>query len=375
VTTTNNSLRAVVQVGAGKLELHEFARPAVGEDDALLRIEACGLCGTDISQLEGFFSEAGLADPPFIPGHEPLGVIDAIGARAARRWGVSVGDRVAVEPHLSCGLCAACLSGDRTACEQGEFRDTNYGFMSTNKGPGLWGAYAEYMYLDPRTVLHRVSPALPASIAVMFNPIGAGVRWAYEAPSTRLGDTVVILGAGQRGLACMIAAKAAGAAKVIVTDVARAAAKLDLALALGADHVIVDDEEDSIERVASFTGGALADVVVDVSAGATKPVTDAIEMVRRGGTIILAGMKHGREIPGFVSDKLVTRSITMRGVFTVDANSYRQAIRMIESDSEPYRRMHTCSYPLERAAEAIARLAGADGEPPAVHVTLEPQRR
>ncbi len=367
-------MRAVVQVGAGKLELHDFARPAVGDDGALLRIEACGLCGTDISQLGGFFSEAGLADPPFIPGHEPLGVIDEIGERAARRWGVAVGDRVAVEPHLSCGLCAACLSGDRTACEQGEFSETNYGFMSTERGPGLWGGYAEYMYLDPRTVLHPVSPALPASIAVMFNPIGAGVRWAYEAPSTRLGDTVVILGAGQRGLACVIAAKAAGAATVIVTDVARAAAKLDLALALGADHAIVDDEEDSVERVRSLTAGALADVVVDVSSGATKPVTDAIEMVRRGGTIVLAGMKHNREIPGFVSDKLVTRSITMRGVFTVDAASYRRAIRMIESDSEPFRRMHTRSYPLERAAEAIARLAGTDGQPPAVHVTLEPSR-
>jgi threonine dehydrogenase-like Zn-dependent dehydrogenase len=367
-----HSVRAVVQVGAGKLEMHEFARPRIGPDDALLRIEACGLCGTDISQLHGYFAEEGLAGMPCIPGHEPLGVIDEIGDRAAIRWGVSVGDRVAVEPHLSCGNCAACLAGERTACEVGEHRDTNYGFMSAETSPGLWGGYAEYMYIDPRSVLHRVSPSLPASIAAMFNPIGAGVRWAYAAPDTRLGDTVVILGAGQRGLACVIAAKAAGAGMVIVTDLARSADKLDLALALGADHAIVDDEENSIERVRELTGGTLADIVVDVSAGATKPVTDAIEMVRRGGTIVLAGVKHNRAIPGFVSDKLVLRSITIRGVFSVDAASYRQAIRMIESDSGPFARMHSRAYPLSQAAEAVARLAGEDGEPPAIHVTLEP---
>jgi threonine dehydrogenase-like Zn-dependent dehydrogenase len=370
-----NAVRAVVQTAPGTLELHEFARPRIGPDDALLRIEACGLCGTDIAQLHGFFASEGLAELPCIPGHEPLGVIDEIGERAAARWGIGVGERVAVEPHLSCGACRACLAGERTACEVGEHRDTNYGFMSVETVPGLWGGYAEYMYLDPRTVVHRVSPSLPPSIAAMFNPVGAGVRWAVGAPATRLGDTVVVLGAGQRGIACVIAAKAAGAALVIATDIARAAAKLELALELGADHVIVDDEEDAVERVRELTGGALADVVVDVSSIATKPVTDAIEMVRRGGTIVLAGLKHNREIPGFVSDKLVARSITMRGVFTVDAASYRTAIRMIESDAAPFARMHTRAYPLSRAAEAVARLAGEDGEPPAIHVTLEPDRR
>ena len=89
--------------------------------------------------------------------------------------------------------------------------------------------------LHPNTRLHRVSSSLPADIAVLFNPVAAGVRWAYSEPSLRMGDTIVVLGAGQRGLACVIAARAAGARQIIVTDLARSSDKLEFALELGAD--------------------------------------------------------------------------------------------------------------------------------------------
>lgn len=368
----STGVRAAVQVGPGRLEVHEFARPTVGPDAALVRIEACGLCGTDVAQYRGVFAERGWADLPCIPGHEPLGVVDEIGETAAARWGLGVGDRVAVEPHLSCGVCDACLAGSRTTCEVGEHRHTNYGFMSTGLGAGLWGGYAEYLWVDPRSVLHRVSPALPAPIATLFNPLGAGFSWAYSAPSTRVGDTVVILGSGQRGLACVIAARVAGAGRIVVTDVAAAAAKLDLALAFGADHVVVADEEDPVARVVELTAGKLADVVVDVSAEATKPVTDAIAMVKRGGTIVLAGSKSGRPIPDFVSDDLVRRSITMRGVFTVDSGSYVRAVRALEAGHGALAAMHSATFPLGEAAAALARLAGTDGGAPAVHVAIDP---
>ncbi len=363
---------AAVQVGPRRLELQELPLPTVADDCALLRVEACGLCGTDVAQYEGSFAEAGLAYLPCIPGHEPLGRIAAIGPTAALRWNLREGDRVALEPHLSCGTCDACLAGERTACAVGEHRDTNYGFIGTEVESGLWGGYSQYMHVDPRTILHKLPPDLPASIAAMFNPMGAGIRWAYRAPATRLGDTVVILGSGQRGLTCAIAARAAGAGQVIVTDLARASHKLDLALELGADAAIVADEEDVVERVVELTGGKLADVVVDVSAGATKPVTDAIEIVKRGGTIILAGAKEGREIPGFVSDKLTLGGIRMQGVFAVDSASFREAIRLIAADPATFERIHSDSFPLAEAGRAVERLSGADGKPPATHVTIEP---
>jgi threonine dehydrogenase-like Zn-dependent dehydrogenase len=364
--------RAAVLVGPETLELHEFERPAVPQDGALLRVEACGLCGTDIAQWHGFFRESGLSGQRCIPGHEPVGVIEEIGPVAAARWRLAAGDRVAVEPHLSCGACAACLAGHRTACEVGEHRDANYGFISAEQGSGLWGGYAEHLQLDPRTVLHRISPQLPSALASMFNPIGAGISWGSRVPSTKLGDLVVVLGSGQRGLACVIAARAAGAGTVIVTDLARAAGKLDLALELGADHAIVADEENVVERVIQLTGGRLADIVIDVSAGATQPILDAIEIVRPGGTIVLAGVKHGLPVVGLLPDRIVLKSIRMQGAFAVDTASFREAIRLLELGTGPYARMHTKSFALADAEAAIARLEGSDGDPPALHVSIEP---
>lgn len=368
------AVRAAVQVGPGRLELHDFARPEVESNTALLRVEACGLCGTDIEQFRGAFHERGLAGIPCIPGHEPLGVIEEIGPLAAARWGVAVGDRVAVEPHLACGSCASCLAGASTTCEVGEHRETNYGFISSEIAPALWGGYAEHMYLDPRTVMHRVDSRLSVLTAVMFNPVGAGIRWAVKASSLALGDTVVILGSGQRGLAAVIAARAAGAGTIVATDLSRAAAKLELALELGADHVVVADEEDVVERVREITSGRGADVVVDITPNATKPITDAIAMVRRGGTVVLAGVKGMKEVPGFVSDELVFRSIRLQGVFTVDSASYRLAITMIERNPALYEKFGTRAFPLERAEDAIACLAGENGKAPAIHVAIQPAR-
>jgi threonine dehydrogenase-like Zn-dependent dehydrogenase len=359
------SVNAVVQTADRKLELHEFARPAIGPDEAILRVEACGICGTDIEQYEGEFR---FARYPVIPGHEPLGVIDEIGERAAARWGVMPGDRVAVEPVISCGSCRACLAGDRTLCPDHH----DYGMTSTDVGPGVWGAYADYMYLDPRTVLHPVAPGLSAATAALFNPMGAGVRWAVSAPSTKLGDTVVVLGAGQRGLACVIAARAAGAGRVIVTDLARAAHKLELALELGADHAIVADEQDPVEQVVELTAGELADVVVDVAAAAPQATVEALSMVRPGGTVVLAAVKGHERITPLPNDEVMMRSIRLQGVFTVDTAGYRRAIRMIEDGVAPFERLHSAGFALADAEAAIARLAGTDGEPPAIHVTVEP---
>lgn len=365
------SVRAMVLTGDRTFALEEFARPRVGPDDALLRVEACGICGSDVEQYDGHLAEMGHVRYPFIPGHEPIGILEEIGERAAQRWGVRRGDRVAVEPLIPCLACEACGDGRRTECS-GWGRVYSYGLLETSIEPSVLGAYAERLYLHPNSVVHPISRELPIHVAVMFNPAGAGVRWACQASELQLGDTVVILGAGQRGLTCLIAARAAGAGKVIVTDVARASNKLELALELGADAIVVADEEDPVQRVHELTAGRLADVVVDVSAMATQPVLDAIGMVRRGGTIVLAGVKGGREVPGFVSDELVFRSITMRGVFTVDSRAYREAIRLIERDPEQFGRLHTRSYPLAEAEQAILHLAGRTDEPPAVHVAIVP---
>jgi len=359
------AVRAIVQTGPRKLELHEFPRPQIGPDEAILRVEACGICGSDIEQYTGHVKAASY---PFIPGHEPLGIIEEIGERAARKWGVSVGDRVAVESLLTCGVCEHCLAGSRNTCGH----QVVYGFTPTTLAPALWGAYADYLYLHPDTIVHRMSKKLPASIAALYNPMGAGVRWAVNTPSMRVGDTVLILGAGQRGLACVIAAKAAGAGRIIVTDIATAAHKLDLALELGANCAIVADEDSVQQRVTDFTAGRMADIVVDVC-GATQALVDAVDLVRWGGTIVLAGLKGDGVGTTLITDKMVMRTISLKGVFTVDPRSYRQAIQLIESGVAAFEKLRSGTYELKDAEAAIHRLAGWDGKPPGVHIVIEPR--
>ncbi len=365
--------RAVVQTAPGHFEVHEFGVPEVGPDDGLLRMELCGICGSDIEQYDGRFDAIGWTKGPTIPGHEPLGIVAAIGERAAARWGVGVGDRVAVEPLIPCGECEACREGLRTRCS-GWGRMYSYGLLDTAIDPQILGGYSEYMYLHPNTVLHKMPLSMPASVAVLFNPLAAGVRWATTTPDLQLGDTIVVLGAGQRGLACVIAARAAGAGKIIVTDLARSAGKLEFARELGADATIVADEEAVVARVHDLTAGRGADVVVDVTPVATQPILDAVAFVRNGGTIVLSGVKGGPRAE-IDTDELVRKSITMRGVFTVDSPAYRRAIRLLESGAQPFERLHTASYPLERAEEAIHHLAGRLDGPPAINVAIAPHKK
>jgi len=364
VTARPRKTLAMVLVAPRKLELRELPIPDLTDDTALLRVEACGICGSDYEQYEG-----ALRTPlPVIPGHEPLGVIEAIGDAAARRFGVDVGERVAVETMLPCHHCGVCLSGAYHLCPTKQI----YSYVPLTQGHGLYGAYAQYMVLDARSIVHRVDPTLPAEIAVMFNPLGAGYRWAVEIPGTGPGDVVLVLGPGQRGLASVIAAREAGAAQILVTGLSADARKLALARELGADHTIDVEHEDVRARVRELTGGRGADVVVEVTSWATDPVREAIDCVRPGGTVVLAGVKGFRPIPDFVSDKVVLKEITLRGAIGVTSSGYRNAIRLLEARRVPVERMHTHRFALEEAERAIRTLARQIPGEESIHSCLIP---
>jgi alcohol dehydrogenase len=183
-----------------------------GLDGAVLRVEACGLCGTDHEQFTGLLPGPG----PFVPGHESVGVIEAIGPAAADRWQVAVGDRVAVEVFLSCRACDACRAGEYRRCQQHGMLDM-YGFVPVDREPGLWGGYATHQYLGRDSLVLPVPSSLDPVLATLFNPLGAGIRWGVTVPGTKAGDVVAILGPGIRGLSAVAACKEAGAGFVMVT--------------------------------------------------------------------------------------------------------------------------------------------------------------
>jgi threonine dehydrogenase-like Zn-dependent dehydrogenase len=360
-----DSVRAAVQTGPRQIELREFPRPRIGPEDGLLRVEACGICGSDVELYHGTLPNNAL---PCIPGHEPLGVIEEVGEVAARRWGVVPGDRVALEILIPCRACDTCLTGRYMACPA---RIGGHGVTSVSHQPSLWGGFAEHIYLHPNAILHKMRADIPAEVAVMFNPLGAGVRWACHLGGVQLGDTVLVLGPGQRGLAAVIAARAAGAGTIIVTGLARDGRKLELAREFGADHTINVDEADTVEAVRDITGGRLADVVLELTPMATAPVLDALNSVRHGGRVVLAGLKGDRTVP-VPTDLIIHKAVSLVGAFGVDNRAYAEAIRIIESGRYPLHKLHTHTFGLTEVARAIETLAGEVPGETAVHVSVHP---
>lgn len=357
----SRTTRAAVLTSPKEFEVRELPLPEIAADEALLRVETCGLCGSDLDCWTGHYG----IPYAYIPGHEPVGVIEEVGPAFAKRTGVAVGTRVAVEPASPCGACRWCMSGQYLLCRG---ITGMHGAMDVAHGSGLWGGYAQHMHLSSRALVHEISADLPLELASLFNALGAGFDWVCDAGGATVGDTVLVLGAGQRGLSSVVAARVAGAAKVVVTDIAAARHKLDLAFELGADSVVVADEQDVVAAVREVTGGELADVVVDTVGHATQTAVDAIEAVRPGGTVVLAGIKGG-PVPQFPTDRVLGRSITLRGVLGVHGRSFRRAISVLESRRFPLERMHTHAFPLEEAGEALRTLAeGSD----AVHVSIRP---
>lgn len=362
--------RAAVQTADETIEIQQFEVPEIGPDQALLQVEANGICGTDYEQYAGVYAKTGMVQYPLIPGHETIGRIVEMGHKARDTWQVNEGDRVAVESIVSCAVCPQCMRGNQRHC----LRKFNYGFTKSTVGPGLWGGYADYMLLVPNTVVHLLPEDLTSEDAVLFNPLGGGLDWAYQSLGTGIGDTVVIFGPGQRGLACVVAANEAGAATIIVTGLHRDARKLELAREFGATHTINAEQEDVVERVRELTDGEGADRVIDVTPYATQPVLDAIEAVKPGGVVVLAGIKGMREVPGFVSDKLFMKSITLRGAYAVGSWAYSQAIRLINSRKYPFEKMHTHTLPIDELEYGIQILAGMVKGEEAIHITIVPSR-
>ncbi|WP_033292694.1 zinc-dependent alcohol dehydrogenase [Amycolatopsis jejuensis] len=367
--------RAAVQVADRTFEIREFDLPEISTDDALLRVDAGGLCGSDVEQYDGELASLGVTYP-LIPGHEPLGTIVEIGEGAARRWGVEAGDRVAVEPVFGCGSCRTCLVGDYRRCRRaappGAIASA-YGAIPLAIEPSLWGGFAEYLYLGPRTVLHKLGAGLPFELAALYQPMAAAIRWCAHDSGIKVGDTALILGAGQRGLCSVVAARAAGAENVIVTGLARDAHKLALARELGADATIVVDQEDMVAAVRDLTGGEGPDVTIDLTPVATQPIADAIEAAKPGGTIVLAGLKGSAStMPEFSPDRVVMKELTLKGVFAQDIRAFEPALRLIESRKYPLEKLHTHTFGLDDVALAIETLAGRVPGEDAVHVMLAP---
>ncbi|WP_436778276.1 zinc-dependent alcohol dehydrogenase [Yinghuangia sp. YIM S09857] len=356
---------AVVQTGTRRMETRQIPIPPIGPEEALIQVEACGLCGTDVARYRGEMSLRGAV----VPGHEPVGVVVEIGDEAAARRGLRRGDRVAVDPFLPCWRCRSCVGGSYEFCTGWGDAAHSLGAIPVATAPGLWGGYATHLYVHPNAVLYPLPADLDPATATLYNPLGAGIRWGVDLTGVTVGSTLLVLGCGQRGLACLIAAKAAGAAHVIVTGLPADRHKLELAGRFGASATVVTGRDDLASVVRELTGGSGVDAVVDTTPGSTEAVTQAIGLVRPEGTVVLGGHK-GRVVPDFPVDDVVLSAITIKGVRGVGTSAYQRAIAMLTERSKDLEVLRSHTFALDEAEHALRVLGGeVDGERP-VNVVL-----
>ena len=350
-----------------RLVRRELPLPEVGDDDALMRVEACGLCGTDHEQFTGVLP-SGL---PFVPGHESVGVIEAIGERAAERWRVAAGDRVAVEVFQSCRRCDECRSGEYRRCRLHGLGDM-YGFVPVDKPPGLWGGYATHQYLARDSMLLRVPPGLDPVTATLFNPLGAGIRWGATVAGTTAGDVVAVLGPGVRGLSVLVAAREVGAGFVMMTGRGPSDhSRLEVARRFGAELTVDVEEQDPVAALRHATG-ALADVVVDVTAKAPAAFAQAVGLVRVGGTVVVAGTRGTADTPGFRPDDVVYKEVRILGALGVDTPAYEKALELLAGGRYPFDDLPRRTARLDDVAALLTDMSGEGSAAPPMHAVVVP---
>ena len=368
MTGRPETARALVLTAPRQIGFRDLEVPRPETDCALLRVEACGLCGTDHEMYTGHLPAA----VPLVPGHETVGVIEEVGQEAAARWQVGVGDRVAVECFQSCRRCRPCRTGVYRRCEKNGL-GTAYGLSPLDTPPSLSGGWAEYHWLGPDTMLVPVPEELEPIDATLFNPVGAGIRWGAELPATGPGEVVAVLGPGIRGLASAAAAREAGAAFVMMTGKgAGDHPRLETAADFGVDLVVDVDDQDPVQALRSATGIRGADVVVDVTANAPSALGQAVDLAAVGGRIVLAGTRNSAETPGFRPDVVIYKELRLIGALGVDTTAYRQALDLVARDQYPFRSVTRRVAPLDEADDLLSTMAGeSDGAPP-VHAVLVP---
>ena len=369
---------AAVQTRQASVEVREFPMPDIPPDRALLKVEAAGMCGS----YRSFTQELRGGTDPIILGHENAGTLVKVGRLFAERWGVQEGDYVALEEYIPCYHCEWCLQGEYRLCYQVDSfhnpEQSRFGSTPITKTPSLWGGYSQYLYLPMNVAMQPMPRTVRPEVAAFLLPLANGVQWAVYEAGIGPGRSILIQGPGPKGLGCVIAAKLTGAERIIVTGFSSDARRLEVAKALGADHVIDVEQEPLLERVMEYTGGEGVDCAVDCTASTTRDnLWNALDSLKRkGGAMVLP---HGLRAPGpgeppldFPLTKLSAKYASLHVARGHNHRAVAQAAGWIASGRHNIELVASHQFSLAETAQACLAAGGEGGVTDPVSVTVNP---
>lgn len=331
------------------LEITELAAPNAGPGEVLIRVAACGICGSDV---HGFDGSSGRRIPPIIMGHEAAGVVAATGAGVTN---VRIGDRATFDSTIFCGACDFCRRGEINLCDRRQVLGVSCSDYRRH------GAFAEYVVV-PSHIVYPLPNTLSFTEAAMLEAVAVALH-AVSLTDVVPGSTGLVVGAGMIGLLTMQALRVAGCSRIFVADIDQS--RLALARQLGASDILRADEEDVLSRVLEHSDGGV-DLAVE-AVGRNETVQLAIGSVRKGGRVTLLG-NISAEVT-LPLQKVVTRQIRLQGS-CASAGEYSKAIELVANGSINVKSLITAVAPLEDGPQWFERLYAR--EPNLMKVVLTP---
>ena len=301
-------MKAAYLIEKQKIEISEVAEEAAKEDGVKVKVEAVGICGSDVYFYEGGYCGPDILPFPVLLGHECAGTVVEVGDKVKK---LQVGDKVCLEPGITCGKCEFCLGGHYNLCQEVDFMAAP---------PFNRGALQEYV-VHPEHLVFKLPNNMDAVDGALVEPLAVGFS-AVEQANAKLGDKVVILGAGCIGLMTVMACKAVGVQDIIVVDLMEK--RLDMALSIGATCVLNPQKCDvNVEIAKEFPDGTS---IVFETAGHPMTTKQTGSIIKPGGTIVLVGNTHG-DVP-YDFFEIMNKEVTVKCVFRYK-NLYPKVIAAI----------------------------------------------
>ena len=324
--------------------------PVPGAEEVLVRVKACGICGSDVHGMDG---STGRRRPPVIMGHEAAGVIESCGS-GVKGW--TPGEPVTFDSTIYCGVCHFCRSGQINLCDQRRVLGVSCEDYRQN------GAFAEFVTV-PQRILYRVPPALPLPQAALVEPFAIALH-AVSLPRISLNDTALVVGAGMIGLALVQALANSGCGRVIAADISPE--RLALAKACGASVIVNTGEGTALDRILGLCGGRGPDLAFE-AVGLSQTVDLAVRGARKGGQVVLVGNVAPKiEFPLQIT---VTRELTIYGS-CASKGEYPACLDLIANGKLNPAKLITATAPLAEGAAWFDRLYKKD--PALLKVVLVP---